>query len=898
MIKKYGIILGLVMIFTAGVCVQADNEAITVDYVTNGGFEDKLLQNGKLTGWQCPHGKVSLSTDANKGKQALAVKDGYIVATQKFHISRLAGKKVTLSFYAKGTAGTKFGVMAFWWNGKRYLPSRLTWNRPLSKDKFTLFSRAVTIPKYCEGKFFFSIYNTAKKGTVTLDNVSLTGVETRSVTAKFSSSKAGLVIVKDGKSYAEIIIPKQASNIIRNSADLLAEYIYKSCGVKVNISEENSIDPNTAHIYLGKTKFSKYHEITGKGLGKQGFIIAFPNERSMVIAGQTDDAVEFGVYELLERYLGVRWLFPGELGEYVPAKKELVLKRNKIKQKPAFLSRLVSGLPPQGGKLWGRRNRMLGTMTFHHNLGKLFNPKKYTRTHPHFYPVINGKRRIPTTLVGWQPCFTAKGSVDEAAKNIISSFKRNPARTSFSLGGNDNSGFCECAGCSALDGNKINSVGSPSRSESYYRWCNAVVEKVLAEYPDKYFGLLAYNDVIDPMKKNKLNSHIVPYLCYDRMIWLNKDNELKGKELNNRWAEKISKLGWYDYIYGCKFYIIPRVYFHQMAENLRYGYNNKLRYYYAEAYPTADWREGPKLYILLKLLWNPNQDVDKLLKEWCELAVGKKAAGSLLAYYSLWENFWTQRIPKTQWFQKNRHGTFLPFRGYGYLTALTTKDMTTAEQLLRNTVNTAETKQEKARAQFFLKGFLKNKQTISQYKKFLALNKPAGKYTVKQVVDKSNFDKSTDNWGAWQRSYSKGILAYDRKEGHAKPGCLKFGMEKSVKSPLVFSKNMPIAEGKLYRWSAWTKHYGLLKSADIKLTLKWKDKNGKWFINRKDGKDIRPLNMSADTSLKDEVWRKTEIIFKAPPGGAVYAVCMLVVSSSDKGTVYIDDVVFEEIVAK
>jgi len=82
----------------------------------------------------------------------------------------------------------------------------------------------------------------------------------------------------------------------------------------------------------------------------------------------------------------------------------------------------------------------------------------------------------------------------------------------------------------------------------------------------------------------------------------------QGYKLNQQWAEAAIELGWCDYIYSDQMYYIPRIWFHEMADYLSYGCNNKVRYYYAEAYLTEHWCEGPKLYLTLKLLWNPNLD--------------------------------------------------------------------------------------------------------------------------------------------------------------------------------------------------------------------------------------------------------------------------------------------------
>ena len=47
-------------------------------------------------------------------------------------------------------------------------------------------------------------------------------------------------------------------------------------------------------------------------------------------------------------------------------------------------------------------------------------------------------------------------------------------------------------------GIKLNYLGIRDVSDDYYAWCNAVAERVLEVFPDKWFGCLAYNNVAEP----------------------------------------------------------------------------------------------------------------------------------------------------------------------------------------------------------------------------------------------------------------------------------------------------------------------------------------------------------------------------------------------------------------
>jgi hypothetical protein len=104
----------------------------------------------------------------------------------------------------------------------------------------------------------------------------------------------------------------------------------------------------------------------------------------------------------------------------------------KIRQEPAYKWRRVSG---DIGSTWSRRNRNNSELIPNgHNLNVLFPPSKYAKSHPEFFPILNGKRYIPPADAdgNWQPCFSADGIVDEASKNIKEYFRTHAGTKYFS----------------------------------------------------------------------------------------------------------------------------------------------------------------------------------------------------------------------------------------------------------------------------------------------------------------------------------------------------------------------------------------------------------------------------------------------------------------------------------
>ncbi|MBM4258954.1 MAG: DUF4838 domain-containing protein [Deltaproteobacteria bacterium] len=275
-------------------------------------------------------------------------------------------------------------------------------------------------------------------------------------------------LFEQGKWHAVICCAVQASAQVRTAATLLARYCQQCTGVPIAAVAKPSAEQVCIQIGAGVGEPPASEVL--RGLDADGFVIDFPDNRTVRILGVTDWGTEFGVYEFLERYLGVRWLLPGPQGEYVPQLQTLTLMPELVRQQPVFTSRLLSGLRGEEQVTWARRQRQHGRIEFHDNLRNLFPPEQYTKTHPHFFPLRDGKRYLPPTNTSpaWQPCFSAHGLVDEAVKNICAYFARHPNATSYSLAVNDGHGYCECDLCTGGDEKRRNALGLVDASRAYF----------------------------------------------------------------------------------------------------------------------------------------------------------------------------------------------------------------------------------------------------------------------------------------------------------------------------------------------------------------------------------------------------------------------------------------------
>ena len=254
-------------------------------------------------------------------------------------------------------------------------------------------------------------------------------------------------IIQNGQANAAVLVDGDANEQVLNAASTFVEYVQKSTGVELPIQtvEAEGLKQDIIHIYIG-TSFSGDQQLISnllKGMTGDGFVIV-PRANTITIVGPTAWGTEFGVYEFLERYVGVRWLLPGPDGEDVPERQTISVPLNVVKDEPVAISRQFFGTEtittnefsiPSSNTEWARHNRIYENIQFHHNMHILFDPEVFSE-HPEYYP--GGE--MPTSKNDWQPCLNDV-TAEAAATRIIEFFNQNPETTSYSLGLNDSLKF-------------------------------------------------------------------------------------------------------------------------------------------------------------------------------------------------------------------------------------------------------------------------------------------------------------------------------------------------------------------------------------------------------------------------------------------------------------------------
>ncbi|MBZ4191517.1 DUF4838 domain-containing protein [Niabella beijingensis] len=504
-----------------------------------------------------------------------------------------------------------------------------------------------------------------------------------------------IVIVKDGRPNAEIILKKEDYSNLRDIADTLSKYIFQSTFAQLNVLTAPANYKNQIVIGIRYGEDQKFFNYSN--LDEDGFVIIVRNDK-VVISGNTKTGIEYGVYQFLERFLGILWLSPGSLWTDIPKQANLVINETNVIENPEFLTRYLSPAYLYDNydlSEWAKKNYIRKRVEYSHNMYKLFRPSSLKKeSNLEFFPAFNGKKYIPKddNDQAWQPNFTAKGSEKYAAQKIKDFFTQNPNVTTYSFGTNDSQNF----DTSYFKGNK-NEMGYNNYSDTYYRWVNATVEILNRSFSNKSYGLIAHYNTATPPGFN-LKDNIIPFLTFERLKWI--DNKSKNYDISNtkKWLKTSKQIGWYDYVYG-RTYLTPRTDFELIATYLKSAREMGVRHYVAESYPNI--LEGPKIWFITKLLWNPHQDFKQLLNTWYERAVGKNSAIHLKQFYDIWGKFWTKDIQNTRWW--NTNGTYLNFFDYSYIYEIPYAYVKNSDELLNKVLSNADNDIHKKRAAELLK---------------------------------------------------------------------------------------------------------------------------------------------------------------------------------------------------
>ena len=447
-------------------------------------------------------------------------------------------------------------------------------------------------------------------------------------------------IARDGQGACSIVVPEGSPDQPTRAEKLLKLYFDLVTGADFEIKSE----PFSGRgIYVGDTEMGKkvpldlpdisYATLSLPNL--HGFLVQTLNQDTLIIRGLRDAGTFYGVIGFLREYAGVQRYWPAEpggIGDVYEHKPTLAVPKLTWKDWPYLISRRV-GFNAKGWELsveqpfptmfsWYRNADTLPIM---HNFFKLVPAAEFGKTHPEYFPLLDGKRKVLSGSAFWQPCVSNPEVVDICVRKILEHFGRNPYQICHALSVNDGGGNCECEKCKAMDSPE--DVATAQLTSRYVKFMNAVTERVAAKYPNRLIGFIIYGGIRDAPKDIKLHPNLVPYFC------------TMGQGLYSAWDEwmaaGVKNMGHYGY-HNDNRTVVPRVNPHQEARRILYLVGSNIgRGYYKEFNPTYQM-DAHVASLMADMMWDPRLDVDKYLDRYYS-GMFKEAAGPMRTFYEGFE---------------------------------------------------------------------------------------------------------------------------------------------------------------------------------------------------------------------------------------------------------------------
>ncbi|PTN05956.1 DUF4838 domain-containing protein [Mangrovibacterium marinum] len=423
------------------------------------------------------------------------------------------------------------------------------------------------------------------------------------------SPAAPVELANNGKSAYKIVIAPSANAEELQAAHIFQSYFKQVTSVQLPITQSVS-EPDQPYISIGETSWTKVEN------APQAYTIEVKAGKLQITGGKRKGVI-YGVYTFIEEILGCRKWNANEPA-VCPRVSNLTIDSNLlIHSKPAFEYR-EAYFPAEADDEyldWHKLHRLddLWGM-WGHSFNQLVPAKRYFRDHPEYFSFYLGERR-PLQL-----CLTNKQVIKIAIATIRKKIKEHTNAIYWSISANDDVGTCECDHCSKINQREGGDQGT------LIRFVNAIAKA----FPERIFTTLAYGSTSRAPLHTKPRPNVYIFLSsIDAYRTRELENEKSAAAFNRNlkdWEKISSHIFVWDYYTQFTNYLAPFPIIPTLQPNLNYFKQHGVSGVFAQGsgYDYSNLAEL-KQYLLAKLLWSPEQDVEKLTDEFLQGYYGPAA---------------------------------------------------------------------------------------------------------------------------------------------------------------------------------------------------------------------------------------------------------------------------------
>ncbi len=376
------------------------------------------------------------------------------------------------------------------------------------------------------------------------------------------------------------------------------------------------------------------------GLGGEDYVIETAGHR-LLLAGGRPRGTLYAVYRFLQDQLGVRFYTPWFT--HVPKIPDLAIGEIHKHGGPAFEYRDPFWFPAFDGD-WAARNgsnsqsarlkeQHGGQVTykgFVHTFYQLVPPETWFKTHPEWFSLVKGKRVGERA----QLCTSNPELRDFVVKRVREWLRESAGVNIVSVSQNDHAGACECPQCAAIDAREGSHAGSLLELVNY------VAEKIEPDFPHVAVDTLAYQYTRKAPARLRPRPNVIIRLCSIECNFAqpleHPSNQSFARDIRD-WHRLTNRLYVWDYTTDFSHYLLPFPNWYVLGPNVRFFHRNGVAGLFEQGAYQSFSNEMSELrgWVLAQLLWNPEQDDRKLVREFVEAYYGVPSARYILQYFEL-----------------------------------------------------------------------------------------------------------------------------------------------------------------------------------------------------------------------------------------------------------------------
>ena len=459
-----------------------------------------------------------------------------------------------------------------------------------------------------------------------------------------------LPLVTDGNSAYSIHHSPAAPTSVRAAAKELQRVIAIATGATLPVRTE----PVAPMICVGDGPASQAAGISGEDLPYGSYRVRTVGENLYIVGRDLPDGertpfsgvslgTRFGVSAFLERVVGARWIMPGDIGEEIPRRQTLAVAPIDLYEAPAFDYRTLTITDAPIVREWALRQKVSTAsgggnyassfiVMANHSWDE-FMPKGLRDAHPEWDAVDGEINKF---------CTRRPEAIRAFAENAVLWLKRNPNARMVQVSPSDGQIFCRCAQCRRF------TVKDPHGQESVtlniLDSYNDVARVVAQERPGCMvggfaYGLCTYPPAVPVALEPNVLIQWTPLNYYGMGLYKPAYRD-EFERVAAQWRALTPNVTYWNYCHwhrsesGAPYAPALPIMKLQFPVLKKYGYRG------VTEDGSANWcYGGPNNYLLAKLLWDANADVDALYREWLALAYGEGADAMGRLYAVLDEGF-------------------------------------------------------------------------------------------------------------------------------------------------------------------------------------------------------------------------------------------------------------------